>query len=74
MFIAVSHWFVSRPLASGFSILSILFPHGYPVVALCHGYPAALDLHGWPFYLLIIDEVEIGVGQFKALDLGLGGS
>jgi len=47
-------------------------PLRYPVFALCHGGPSALDLQDWPFHTLqqIIDGVDIGVGQLKALDLG----
>ena len=51
MFIAVSHWFGWRSLAS--ATLSVLLltetPLGYPVVALCHGDPTALDLQDGPF-------------------------
>ena len=45
-------------------------PLRYPVVALCHGDPAALDLQDWPLHMLqqFIDEVDVEVGQFKALD------
>ena len=50
-------------------------PLRYPVVALCHRDPAALVLHNWPFQMLQpITEVDVGVGQLKALDLGLKGS
>ena len=43
-------------------------PIKYPVVSL--------DLQGLPFHMLLpfIDEVDLGVGQLKALDLVLGGS
>ena len=46
------------------------------MVALCHGDPAALDLQDWPLSELqqFIDGVDVGVGQFKALGLGVGGS
>lgn len=46
----------------------------YPVVALCHGDPVALVLQGGLLHLLQqlhIDGVNVGVGQLKALDLGL---
>ena len=44
--------------------------------ALCHGDAAALDLQNQPFHPLqqIIDVVDVGVDQLKALDLGLEGS
>jgi len=47
-------------------------PLRYPAVALCHRDFAALDLQGRPFQMLqqFIDEVDVGVGQLKALDLG----
>ena len=49
-------------------------PLRYPVVALCHGEP--LVLQDWPFYPLqqFTDEVDVGVSQLEALDLGLGSS
>jgi hypothetical protein len=71
MLSAVSHWSIT---------LSILDSHGtpvrYPVVVLCHRDPAALDLQDPSFHMLqlIIDGVDAGVRQPKALDLGLGGS
>jgi hypothetical protein len=42
----------------------------YPVVSLCHGHPGVLD---WPFHVLqeFTDDVDFGVGQLKALGLGL---
>ena len=48
-------------------------PSGYPAVALCHGGPAALDLQDPPFHTTqqFIDEVDVGVGQPRALGLGL---
>ena len=48
-------------------------PLCYPV---CHGDPAALALWDRPFHKLqhFTDEVDVGVYQLKALDLGLGGS
>ena len=51
-------------------------PFRYPVVTLCYGDTAALDLQNQTFYVLqeIIDGVDVVVRQFKALDLGLGGS
>lgn len=41
-----------------------------------HGDPAALHLQAWSLHALqqFIDGVDVGVGQPKALDLGLGGS
>jgi hypothetical protein len=51
-------------------------PVGHPGVVLSHGDPAALDLQDWLFHVLqqITDGVDFGVGQLKALDLGLGDS
>jgi hypothetical protein len=51
-------------------------PLKHSAVALCHGDPAALDLYDWPFNSLqeILDGIDDGVGQLKALDLDLGGS
>ena len=48
----------------------------YPVVALCHGDPVALELQDWSLHVLqqIIDGVDVGAGQLRDLDLGLGGS
>ena len=37
----------------------------------CHGDPVALVLHTLQQF---INGVDVGVGQLKALDLGLGGS
>ena len=51
-------------------------PLGYTFVSLCHGDPTTLDLQDQPFHILwqFIDGVDVGMGQLKALDLGLGGS
>ena len=48
-------------------------PLGRPVVALYHGDPATLDLQDQPRHSLqhIINGVGVGVGQLRALDLGL---
>lgn len=66
---------------SGFCyILSVLDPHWnvsqISCGALCHGDPAALHLQDWPFHALqqFIPEVDVGMGQLKALDLSLGSS
>ena len=76
MFIAMSHYgSVSRSLAS--AILSILDPPlDYPVVVLCHGDLAALEQQDWRFHTSqsFGDDIGFGVGQFRTLDLGLGGS
>jgi hypothetical protein len=50
-------------------------PLGYPVVVLCPGDPVGLDLWDGPLHMLqhFIDGVDVGVSQFKALDLGLRG-
>ena len=78
MFTAMSHWSVSRPVAS--LRLSILNPPGtplpYPVITLCHGDPAALDQQDLPAHThqQIIDGVDIGRVQLKALNQGPGGS
>ena len=43
------------------------------IVALCHGDPLVLDLSNQTLRTLeqFIDGVDVGMGQFKALDLGL---
>ena len=75
MSIAMSRWPGSRPLASATS--TVLGSHQtllrYPVV-LCHEDSEALDLQDWPLHTLqqFIDGIDVGVGQLKALDLGLG--
>ena len=48
----------------------------YSVVAQCHGDPAVLVLQDKPLHVFqqFIDGVDGGVGQLKALDLGLCGS
>ena len=67
----MSHWSGSRPLASATLSDWILTrtPPKYSVVALCHGDPASLDQQDWPFHMLqqIIDGVDFGVGQLRAL-------
>lgn len=50
--------------------------HRYPVVVLCYRAPVTLDCQDlWLSHMLwkIIDEVDVGMGQLIALDLGLGG-
>jgi hypothetical protein len=57
---------------------SILDPHldfslSCPVVTLCHGDPAVLDQQDHPLLLcapMVLDEIDFGVDQLKALDLG----
>lgn len=46
------------------------------IAATCHGNPEALDLHDQSLHSLqkFLKEVNVGVGQFKALNLSLGGS
>ena len=63
-----------KALAS--ATLTVLDPHLDLVIALCHEDPAALELQDWTLHTLqqFIDGVDVGVGQLKALDLGLGGS
>lgn len=74
----MSHGCSVRSLAS--ATRSIPDPHGTPlrclVVALCHGDPGALDQQGQALHMLqqFIDGAVVGMGQLKALDLGLGGS
>lgn len=50
----------------------------YPAVVLSHGSPAAMGPKDSPFMLSVlwevIDRVDVGVGQFKALDMGLDGN
>jgi hypothetical protein len=68
----MSHWYGSKSLASAKPPI-LEPPLCYPV---CHGDPAALALWDRPFHKLqhFTDEVDVGVHQLKALDLGLGGS
>ena len=49
-------------------------PPSYPVVALCLGDPPTLDQQDWPFHAFqqFTDDVDLGMGQLKALDLDLG--
>jgi hypothetical protein len=49
-----------------------LTPPGYSTVALCHGNPVFLGQPHTPQPLA--DNMDLGVGQLKALDLGLGNS
>ena len=77
MFIATSHWSSSRPLGS--ATLSILDSHwdfSQIFCFLCTRDPPALDLQDQPLHRCqqFIDKANVGVGQFRALDLGLGGS
>lgn len=47
-----------------------------PVVVLSHGDSVAMFLQEWSLYMLqqVIDEIDVGACQLKALDVGLGGS
>lgn len=78
VFIAVSHWSGSMPLASAIPSYWALTgtPLGYPAVSLCRGDPAALDLQDRPLHTLqqLIDGVNVGMGQLIALLPGMGGS
>jgi hypothetical protein len=49
---------------------------GYLVAGQCHGDPVALVLQDWLLDMLqqFINVVDVGVGQLKAMDLGLSGS
>ena len=73
------HWPGVRLLALS-ATLSILDPHPYfswiGSCCLCHGDPAAFYLQDRALHRLqqFTDEVDAGVGQLQALDLGLGGS
>jgi hypothetical protein len=65
-----------RPLAS--ATLSVREPPlgtplRYPAVALCHGDPVVWNLQDLPLHALpqFIHGIDIGIGQFQALDLGL---
>jgi hypothetical protein len=72
MFIAMRHWCGSRPLSS--ATLLMLDPHlDSSWISCCHQDPAALDLQDQPFHALqqVIDGVNVGVGQFRALVLSL---
>ena len=48
----------------------------YHVVALCYGDADALGLQDWPPHVLqqFVDGMNVGVGQLRALALGLGRS
>ena len=74
----MSHWSGLRSLFLLHHQYRILTrtPLGYPVVALCHGDLVALDLQDQLLHTLqqFIDGIDVGVGQLKSLDLGLGGS
>jgi hypothetical protein len=74
MLTAVSHWSDLRPLASA-TLSTLEPPFGPPVAALCPGDPVGLDLLGQPLHVLqqLTDGVDVGAGQLKGLELGLGG-
>ena len=78
MFPTMSHWSVWSPLVS--ATLSILGPHlDFSWVSHCalyHGDLEALVTQDLPLHVLqqVIDGVDVGVSQLKALDLGLCGS
>lgn len=77
-FIAVSHWSGLRPLASATRYQYLFCPWDSSQIfcwALC-GNPAAWGLQDWPFHALqqFIPEVDLGMGQLKALHLNLDGS
>ena len=70
----MSLWSVLAPLAS--DTLVILEPH-WESSGIYFCFPvSALDLQGLPFHMLqqFTDGVDVGVGQLKVLDLGLGGN
>lgn len=77
MLSALSHWSIWRPLwvHNQYWLLKRT-PLRYPAVALCRVDHATLDPQNWPFHKLqqFIDGVNVDVGQFKALYLGLGSS
>jgi hypothetical protein len=66
---------IATPLA--FATLSKLNPHKDSFQISCifpvSGDPAAFILQDWPLHVLqqFINEVDVGVGQLKALDLDL---
>ena len=70
MSLAMSHW------SGVMSPVSVTPSTDYPVVVLCYGDPAALEQQDWPFHVpqQFTIYVHLGVGQLKALDLGLDGS
>lgn len=47
----------------------------YPAVTLIHGDPVAMVPQDWFLHTFqqVIDEVDIGADQLKALDMGLDG-
>lgn len=78
MFAVISCWSGFKAYLS-FASLSIMYPHPSPlpylVVLLCLGDPPILLLQDQPHHKLhqFLDRVDAGLGQFKALYLGLGG-
>ena len=63
---------LSYTINAGSSLGLLLLP--CVMEGLCH--PVTLDLQDWPLHTLqqFIDGVDVGVGQLKALDLGICGS
>lgn len=49
---------------------------GYPVIGLCHRDPTTLNMQNWSLHTFqpFIDGIIIGLGQLKALNLGMCGS
>lgn len=75
MSIVMNHWFGCRLLASG--ILLTLDPHwdsSWTSYCCPVKYPAALDIQDLSLHMLqqCIDDIDVVVGLFKILDLGLG--
>lgn len=76
MFIAMAPWSGKKPLASG--TLSIMKPHFWGSSWICWYCPVSwrsysFDLLDWPLHALqqFINGADVGLGQFKGLDLSL---
>lgn len=69
-------WFKAQASSASSILDNYRAPLRYPIIALCNGDPLALDLQEWLLHKLqqFTDGVDAGVGQLKALILGLGGS
>ena len=69
-------WFKAQASSASSILDNYRAPLRYPIIALCNGDPLALDLQEWLLHKLqqFTDGVDAGVGQLKALDLGLVGS
>lgn len=76
MFIAMSHWSISRPLIHDHHRALTETSFRYPAVTLTHGDPVAIFPQDQSFHAFqqVSDKVDGRVGQQKAQDVALGGS